>query len=166
MTQVQIKRDRDGDRTLPVFRELSERMEEVRRKAYSLFEQRGGEAGRELDDWITAEHEVLGWPAAELKEANGAFEMEVRLPGFAAKEVEVTATPRELVVHATTTRRDEGQDGTIVWSEFGSSDVYRQFGFPADVDATQVTARLENGILHVRAPRTTAAASAPESPAP
>jgi hypothetical protein len=32
--------------------------EEIRVRAYELFEQRGGEPGRELDDWLQAEAEV------------------------------------------------------------------------------------------------------------
>jgi DUF2934 family protein len=33
--------------------------EEMRVRAYEIFEQRGGEPGRELDDWLQAETEVL-----------------------------------------------------------------------------------------------------------
>ena len=32
--------------------------EEIRQRAYELFEARGGEEGRELEDWLQAEEEV------------------------------------------------------------------------------------------------------------
>lgn len=32
--------------------------EQIRLRAYELYEQRGGENGRELDDWLQAEAEV------------------------------------------------------------------------------------------------------------
>ncbi len=32
--------------------------EQIQRRAYELFEARGGEPGRELDDWLLAEHEL------------------------------------------------------------------------------------------------------------
>lgn len=32
--------------------------EQIRRRAYELYEQRGKEDGRELDDWLQAESEV------------------------------------------------------------------------------------------------------------
>ena len=32
--------------------------EEIRLRAYELFEARGGEEGRELEDWLQAEEEV------------------------------------------------------------------------------------------------------------
>ena len=34
--------------------------EQVRARAYELFESRGGEAGHELEDWLRAEEEVTG----------------------------------------------------------------------------------------------------------
>lgn len=36
----------------------SELQEQIRLRAYELYEQRGGENGRELDDWLQAEAEV------------------------------------------------------------------------------------------------------------
>jgi len=36
----------------------SERQEQIRRRAYELFEQRGRENGHELDDWLQAKAEV------------------------------------------------------------------------------------------------------------
>jgi hypothetical protein len=35
-----------------------ELLEQIRVRAYELFEQRGGEQGRDLDDWLQAEAEV------------------------------------------------------------------------------------------------------------
>jgi len=34
--------------------------DEIRRRAYELFEARGGEAGQELEDWLRAEAEIRG----------------------------------------------------------------------------------------------------------
>ena len=63
-----MQRAADGNRDLPSFRELERRMKAVRGRAFDLFTERGGLFGRELDDWLTAQREVLGWPAAKLKE--------------------------------------------------------------------------------------------------
>jgi hypothetical protein len=32
--------------------------EQIRKRAYELYEQRGGEDGHDLDDWLTAESEL------------------------------------------------------------------------------------------------------------
>jgi hypothetical protein len=34
--------------------------ERIARRAYKLYEQRGGQAGSELEDWLQAEREILG----------------------------------------------------------------------------------------------------------
>lgn len=153
MPNVHIQRDIEGERTLPVFTEIFDRMEAVRQKAFELFEGRGGELGHELEDWIAAERAVMGWPAAELKDKRTAYEVEVTLPGFTAKEVEVTATNNEIIVHAASHHEKKGEDDTVLWSEYGSNDVYRRFDLPKAVDAERVTAHLDNGILHVMAPK-------------
>lgn len=153
MSNVQVTRDVEGERSLPVFQEISDRLEAVRQKAFALFQGRGGAIGRDMDDWIAAERDVMGWPAAQLTEKQDAFEVEVTLPGFAVQEVEVTATPREIVVHAACQHEAKGEEAKVVWSEYGSNDVYRSFELPTPVNADKVTARLDSGILHVIAPK-------------
>jgi hypothetical protein len=34
--------------------------DEIRKRAYELFEARGREEGRELEDWLRAEEEIIG----------------------------------------------------------------------------------------------------------
>jgi HSP20 family molecular chaperone IbpA len=179
MSRVQVTRTHESRPALPVFAELSRLMGEVERRAFARFQGRGRRAGSSLEDWAAAEHEVLGWPAAELCEVDGRYEMALTLPGYTAGEVEVTASPREVVVHASTAGRreraargreedggtsanghkGEGQTGNgharVLWSEFGSNDVWRRFALATPIDVDQVTARLENGMLRVRAPRAT-----------
>jgi hypothetical protein len=42
-----------------------EKQERIRQRAYELFEQRGREDGRDLDDWLNAEAEVIANAKAE-----------------------------------------------------------------------------------------------------
>jgi HSP20 family protein len=155
MAQVAVTRVNDAEKkTLPVFGEIAKRLEGVQRRAFDLFEKRGGELGHELEDWFKAEHELLGWPAAELTEKDGAYELEITLPGFEVKDIEVTATPNEVIVHAATEKEKKTQKDNVLWTEFGSNDVYRRFDVPNAINVDQVTAKLDNGILRVNAPKT------------
>ena len=43
-----------------VFREPPNVEQEIRQRAYQLFEARGGEDGHELEDWLRAEEEIKG----------------------------------------------------------------------------------------------------------
>lgn len=156
MAQVAIKKANNADaRMLPVFGELSKRFEAVRDRAFDLFQKRGCELDHELEDWLNAEREVFGWPAAELAEKDAAYEIRVALPGFKAKDVEVIATPREVVVHASTEEEKKTQKDGVLWTEFSSNDVYRRFEFLNPISVDNVTANLEDGLLRIKAPETT-----------
>lgn len=165
MSSVAVQKlGNDAPKTLPIFEEISKRLEEIRRRALEIFERRGCEFGRALDDWLKAEREIMGhWSAAELKEYEGRYELKITLPGYEAEEVQVTATPDEIIVHAETRREKEPSEGKVVWSEFGPNDVYRRFELPAPIDLDKTNATLENGILRIVAAK---AASAQAKPIP
>lgn len=67
--RVSVKSLRDSEATMnPAKRseqssttpDPAEREEQIRRRAYELYEARGREDGHELDDWLQAEAEILG----------------------------------------------------------------------------------------------------------
>jgi HSP20 family protein len=89
---------------------------------------------------------------AGLSERDGAYEMQVPLPGFEGKEVEVTATPSEVFVQASAKKEKFSNKDGIVWTEFGSTDIYRRFDVPNPIDVDKVTANLENRLLRISAP--------------
>ncbi len=143
------------DRSLPVFAELERLSQEIERRARELFESRAYGEGHALDDWLQAEHEIC-WPAAELVEQDGQFMLSVALPGYEPSEIELTVTPREIIVHAgkKVEKGEAGQEcrGHVHWSEFRSKDVYRRFGLPATIDADRAKATFRHGMLRVTAP--------------
>jgi HSP20 family protein len=151
MSNIAIQRvGDDKQRTLPIFAEIEKQFNEIRRRAMELFERRGREFGHALDDWLKAERELMGkWSAAELKEKDGKYELEMTLPGYEPKEIEVTATPSEIIVHAETKYEKKAPEGKVVWTEFGSHKVYRCFEFPESIDVDKTNATLDKGILHV-----------------
>lgn len=161
MASVAVQKVESTSAKLPLFEEVQRRMEAVRRRAFELFERRGCELGSELEDWLKAEHEILGWPAAEMKERDGKYEVEVTLPGFDPSEVQVTATPSEIIVHAETKHEKKGEEGKLFWTEFGSNDVYRRFELPDSIDVDKTSAQLDKGILHVTATKMTSAKARP-----
>lgn len=152
MSQIAIKRVNDDKKSLPVFEEIAKRIEAVQQRAFEFFKQRNFEPGHDLEDWLRAEQE-LGWPAVELAEKDHAYEIQVTLPDFEAKDVEVTATPNELILHAATEQQKKTKKGDVLWTESGSNDVYRRFELSKPIDVDKVAAKIEKGILHVTAPK-------------
>jgi len=146
---------------LPIFEELGKRFEEVRQRAFDLFEKRGREFGHALEDWLKAEKDVMGFPAAEMKEKDGAYDIEVTLPGFEANDVQVTATPAEIILHAAAQHEKKTEEGKVLWTEFGSNEAYRKFEVPETIDPDKVTAKLEKGILRITAQKMAVAKEKP-----
>ena len=162
MANVAVQKvEKAGAEPLPIFETIKKGLDEVRRKAFDLFEQRGYQLGHELEDWFKAEHAVFGWPAAELVEKNGKYEAQITLPGFDPKEVQVTVTPSEIIVHAETKHEKKIEEPNVLWTEFGSNDVYRRFELPARIDVDKTSATLDNGMLHITAAKAPGAQTKP-----
>jgi HSP20 family protein len=166
MSDVRIMSLATDEASLPMFRDFEKRLDAVRERAYDLFLSRNGAGGSDFDDWVQAERELLGVAMGELKERDGEYEVDVTLPGFKADEVELSATPRELIVHAATTSEKTGDDERVMWTEFGSSEVYRRFSLPTPVQTERISAELKNGVLRVHAPKSTATTAVPSTSAP
>lgn len=161
MSNVEVQKVKDPNgKPLPIFEEIAKQFAAIEKRAFELFESRGRMFGHELEDWLKAEHEMNGWSAAEMKEKDGALELEVTLPGFEAKDVEVTATPEEIIVHATAEEEKKKEEkGKVIWSEFGSNEVYRRFVVPKSIVVDKVAARMDKGILKITAPEAAPAKS-------
>ena len=144
------------DRSLPIFEEFGQLADRIRKRAFSLFDGRGRRPGHALDDWLRAEREIC-WPAAELSERDDEYNLEVALAGFEPGDIEITATPSELIVkasHESKRKKKEKREGAKVrWSEFRSEDVYRHVELPKAVDVDRISANFENGLLRIMAPK-------------
>ena len=125
----------------------------VARRAYHLFEARGGEPGKPLEDWLRAEAELLGMVEGELREHADRIEASFSVPRFHPEEIEVSVEPRCLVVRGKTERRSHwtGKEGS--GTEKSEEQFLRRYDLPADVDADKVMATLSEGKLTVVLPK-------------
>lgn len=140
-------------RTLPIFAEFDEISDRIRQRAFQLFSDRGFQSGRELDDWLQAER-LICWPQSELVEHEENFRIDVALAGFKADEIAVTAAPGEVIVKAEHEEKKTDDTARIHFSEFRGSTAFRRFTLPAEISVDQVSAKFQNGMLEIRAPKT------------
>lgn len=154
MASITIRKHRESG-TVPetLLQEMTAITDEIRDRAFSLFERRGRTMGWDLDDWVQAEREVVWSPASELIENKEDFRARLALPGFDAKDLEVTATPNALVVRAESTHTHEGKEGDVRFCEFSGKRMFRRLEMPSDIDVDKVTASLDKGMLEVTAPK-------------
>lgn len=154
MAQIAINKGKDLE-TLPqrVLEQAREITETIKQRAFDLFRGRNSRHGSDLDDWLQAERDVVWSPASELVDDEKEFRASIAVPGFDAKEIQVSALPDALVIQADSTHTHEEKSGNVRFCEFSGKTLYRRLDLPASVDVDKVTASLEKGILKVTAPK-------------
>ncbi len=139
-------------KTDSIFDDLQKMHERVMRRAHELFEGRGKFLGKDLDDWLQAERELLWKPSIELREKDHEFLLDIAVPGMDAKDLNIEVTPEDLVVKAEIRRENKEDKGKVHTSELESGSLFRAIRFPKKVDSEKVTAEFKNGMLTVKAP--------------
>lgn len=127
--------------------------EKVTARAHQLFRERGGELGRALDDWLTAERELVWRPAVELSEHDRELCLELAAAGVEAKDLDVRVTRDDVVVSAPTHHgHDADAKTTVHVCEFRKGRLFRSVHFPRPVDPAQARAEYRNGLLRITVP--------------
>ena len=156
MSQVAIYKCKNPETTPQMLLEHVEAItDSIRKRAINIFQNRNGENGSDLDDWLQAERDVVWSPASELVDDEKEFRARIALPGFDAKDIQVSAMPDALVIQADATHTHEGKSGNVCFCEFSDQKLFRRLDLPAPVDVDKVTASVDKGILQVTAPKAT-----------
>lgn len=159
MPSVSIQKVRRSEAaTAGVKEAVYDLFEQVRRRAYELFEGRGYAAGWELEDWLRAERELVWSPLSEVVETDQEIRLRVAAPGIEAPDLQVTVTPEWVLVQGETSQKREKQEGAVHLSELRGRKLYRRLELPAPIDVEATTAKLEKGVLEIRAAKAGAAA--------
>jgi HSP20 family protein len=158
-TSVAVQRTEEKPVTITPVEKVMERINQlsqaIRQRAYEIFEENGRMFGRDLDDWFRAEMDLLHPVHVNVVESGENLEVKAELPGFSAKEIEVSVEPRRLTItgkRETETTKEENK-GKTVYSEFCSNQILRIVDLPASVDTEKTTASLKNGVLQLTMPK-------------
>ena len=128
---------------------------EIARRAYDFFRERGGEFGRELDDWFKAENEVLRPVPVEITESKDHIFVTAAVPGYKPEQIEVSVKDDLLIISGTTEEAKKIEEADTILREWKSNRFFRQFTLPSNVDAEKVVAQLSNGMLELTLPKAT-----------
>lgn len=139
-----------------IFERIEELHNSIARRAFELFEGKGRWPGRELDDWLRAESEMLHPMHLELTESDNHLTVRAEVPGFNAKDLEINVEPRRLTVTGKRETKDETKKGKTIYSELCASEILRAVDLPAEVDTSNVSATLKDGILNIKMAKTMA----------
>src|SRR5450759_4144662 len=154
MSQVAIHKCKNPETTSQTLLEhVQATIDSIRRQAFNIFQNRNGGNGSDLDDWLQAERDVVWSPASDLVDDKKEFRARIALPGFEAKDIQVSAMPDALVIQADATHTHERKSGNVCFCEFSEQKLFRRLDLPAPVDVDKVTASVDKGILEVTAPK-------------
>jgi len=128
----------------------------IARRAFEIFDGKGHQLGRDLDDWLQAERELLRPVQVSISESAEAVTVAAEVPGFREEDIKVSAEPRRLTISGKRESRTEKTvKGKAVYGERRSDEIFRVIDLPATVDATDaaVKATYKQGVVTVTLPK-------------
>ncbi len=129
----------------------------IARRAFELFEGRGGGHGHDVDDWITAELELLRPYRHDLKESAGAVVFHAELPcSFTPDQLNVSVEPRRLIVSGERELEVTCVGGLPTHVEKRTQRIFRMEELPVDIDPARTTAKVKYDVLEIVMPKVAA----------
>jgi len=100
------------------------------------------------------EKELTYKPAANVREDEKNYTIELALPGFSKEEITIKFEEEVLTITAGHQPKEDVKGPKYTWNEFGFKSKYeRSFQLPETVNADDINAAFENGILLVTLPK-------------
>jgi HSP20 family protein len=100
------------------------------------------------------ETEVTYKPATNVREDEKNYNLELALPGFSKEEISIKFEDEVLTITAGRQPKEDEKGPKYTWNEFGYKSKYeRSFQLPETVNADNISASFENGILLVTLPK-------------
>jgi len=143
----------------PFSDDFSQRSKEIydsiARRAFEIFESSGRVSGRDHEDWLKAEAELLHPVHLDIAESDEAVTVRAEVPGFSPKELEIRLAPRRLAITGKRQTKQEQSAENTVYSERCVDQVFRLVELPAEVNPEKATATLNDGVLQLAIPKAT-----------
>jgi HSP20 family protein len=122
---------------------LMRRMTEEMDRVFGEFGFGQGQAGSGTGAWA---------PAIEVAQRGGNYLVHAELPGLKPEDVKVEVTDDALVIQGERKWEQEANQGGVQRSERHYGQFYRSIPLPEGVNAEQVRAKFQNGVLEVTVP--------------
>jgi len=137
-----------------IVNQCSQMADAIARRAFEIFESRGGSPGHDMEDWFRAESELLDPVPLKTTGSNDEFIVPAEVPGFDPEDVEINVDPRSPAISSEREMRDEKENEKMFLSEQSADRIFRSLILLADVDTSNVRSSVKDGILTVDLPKT------------
>ena len=135
-----------------IFDEIDRMQDRIIRRAYEIFSSNGGIFGRDTEDWLQAERELVWKPLMELEEKDDEFRLQLAAPGVDPKDIDIEVTPEDILIKADVHHEHKEKKGEVYICEFANGNLFRSIHLPKTIDPEKVKAEFKNGMLTLKAP--------------
>lgn len=132
----------------PISAETEQIQNRIRERAYEISQMRG-HAGREMDDWLSAESDVISVPPMDMVEKDRVFQVQMAAPGIDAADLNVMASPEQVLVKCDSRHTHEKEAGILHVCDFKSATLFRSFRFPEAIDVQSLKIDFQDGMLRI-----------------
>lgn len=101
----------------------------------------------------TVREDVLGFPPVNIVEKNDVYNLQLSAPGFEKADFAVKLEGNILTISAEKATETKAENEKVIRKEFSSKSFKRTFTVDEKIDAANISAKYENGILHVGLPK-------------
>lgn len=89
----------------------------------------------------------------EISDKKEEYDIRAELPGVKKEDLDIDLNDNYLTIRATKTEEHDEKDNSYKKSEFKYGEFSRSIYLPQDVDYDKIDAKLEHGILKIKAPK-------------
>jgi HSP20 family protein len=91
-------------------------------------------------------------PPVDIKREDGAYLIEMEIPGFSPEQIEVEAHDSVLTIQGERESESDKSEGDYIRRERRFGKFVRRFNLPAGAASDDIKAQVKEGVLHVRIP--------------
>jgi HSP20 family protein len=135
-----------------IFDEVEWMRDRIMRRAYDIFTSNGCLFGKDADDWMQAERELVWRPAIELTEKDDEYRLQLAAAGVDPKNIDIEVTPEDILIRADVHHEHRKEEGDVYACEFAHGNLFRSIHLPKKIDPEKVKAEFKNGLLSLNAP--------------
>lgn len=125
----------------------------IARRAYELFEMRGGEHGHDWEDWFQAESELLHPVSVALSESPTGLAVRANVLGFEEGELEVAVEPRQIIVVGQKALMTSGRSAKPANADWSPDLILHVIHLPVEIDPEGAVIEFQTGMLKFELPK-------------
>ena len=98
-------------------------------------------------------YDAAGFPPVNIVEKNDHYHLQVAAPGFEKSDFNIKLEGETLTISAEKKEETKSETDKVIRREFSSRSFKRSFTLDEKINAADISAKYENGILHVGLPK-------------